>query len=302
MTIKHKVLKDFQHLTSDKKIIVLKSGTIIEEYIYKSKTDSILIERDIIDNNPDFFEIIDWKAELISYMKSNKIPQPAQLSKKLIPFIEEMFILGNKEEDNSKELEKEYLFKLKELERREKELVDKIKELEDKKKVLADLELAFIKKESDLKNTFESKELQLEKEFQEKNNSLLREYEEKQKTLDGKENNLKGAVDEKERELLNRIKELETKEKEILEKNSDLLRKEEDLNKKISSIDDKEFEIQQRLRDLSENKVRLDESDLISVLTMVRDDYFRSGYTKNLELFQKYGYTYDARGIYRKES
>ena len=55
MKIKHKVVKEFQYLTPDKKIFILKVGTILDEYIYKVKNESINIDKDIIDNNPDFF-------------------------------------------------------------------------------------------------------------------------------------------------------------------------------------------------------------------------------------------------------
>ena len=78
MKIKHKVIKEFQYLSPDKKIFILKVGTILEEYNYRVKTEIIPIDKDIIDNNPEFFEVIDWKAELLSYMRSEKMPQPAQ--------------------------------------------------------------------------------------------------------------------------------------------------------------------------------------------------------------------------------
>jgi hypothetical protein len=39
MTIKHRVLKDFQLLTDDKKIIILKSKTILEDYKYTNKKE-----------------------------------------------------------------------------------------------------------------------------------------------------------------------------------------------------------------------------------------------------------------------
>ena len=93
MTIKHRVIKEFQYITSDKKIVVLKIGTILENYKYITKLESINIDSDVINSNPDFFSIVDWKFELLSYLKQNKIPQPSLLSKKLIPFIEETFII-----------------------------------------------------------------------------------------------------------------------------------------------------------------------------------------------------------------
>lgn len=95
MAIKHKVLKDFQLLTSDKKIIILKAKTVLVDYKYITKNDNVSLDKAIIDNNPDFFSPIDWKEELNTFLKLNKVTQPAILTKKLIPFIEQMFLLSN---------------------------------------------------------------------------------------------------------------------------------------------------------------------------------------------------------------
>lgn len=91
--VKHKLLSDYQFLTNDKKIIILKTGTIIEDYKYITKSDSVNIDMDIVHNNPHYFQAIDWKIELLSYLKQNKIPQPSVVCKKLIPFIEETFLI-----------------------------------------------------------------------------------------------------------------------------------------------------------------------------------------------------------------
>ena len=180
MKLKHKVIKEFQFLTPDKKILILKVNTVLEEYVYTQKDDKITIDKDIVDNNPEFFVEIDWKAELLSYLKTNKIPQPAVLSKKLFPFIEEMIlssITENKSEvdlDYIKYLEqKEYELSRKEsrltdneddievrinrIQKREddykqdlKSLTEKEKEFEKKQKELLELETSLIQKESDL--------------------------------------------------------------------------------------------------------------------------------------------------------
>jgi predicted RNase H-like nuclease (RuvC/YqgF family) len=107
MAIKHKVLKDFQLLTTDKKIITLKSKTVLEDYKYITKNDNVVVEKDVINNNPDYFSIIDWKEELNTYLKQNKIPQPTIITKKLIPFLEEMFVINASSE--TKEIIKEVI-------------------------------------------------------------------------------------------------------------------------------------------------------------------------------------------------
>ena len=90
MKIKHKLLSDYQYITPDKKIFLIKSGTIIEEYQYKLKGENIPIDKDIVEANPQLFDPIDWKAELLTYMRAEKLPQPAQLGKKIIPFFIEV--------------------------------------------------------------------------------------------------------------------------------------------------------------------------------------------------------------------
>lgn len=126
MKIKHKVVKEFQYLSPDKKIFILKIGTILEDYIYKVKTELIPIDRAIIDNNPEFFEVIDWKAELLTFMRSEKMPQPAQLGKKLIPFFEEM-IMSSIQQQSGPSVDPNLM---KEVERRESELNNSKRELE----------------------------------------------------------------------------------------------------------------------------------------------------------------------------
>lgn len=169
---KHKMLKDFQLLTPDKKIFILKTGTILENYVYKTKTDSIEVDRDIIENNPDYFSIIDWKSELLTYIRSNKLPQPAQLSKKLIPFIEEMFVIGNanKEENTPSDnnIEEEYKSKLESIREKEEELKDR------------EFELSKIEKK------FEEKSRELEESFEDKRQLLIT----KKKELDRKESEI----------------------------------------------------------------------------------------------------------------
>ena len=47
MSIKHKVIQDFQFVTSDKKIIVLKANSVLENYTYigKGSSDTLKLEK-----------------------------------------------------------------------------------------------------------------------------------------------------------------------------------------------------------------------------------------------------------------
>jgi len=129
MKIKHKVIKEFQYLSPDKKIFVLKAGTVLEAYNYRVKAEIIPIDKEIIDNNPEFFEVIDWKAELMSYMKLNKMPQPAQLGKKLIPFIEDMVLSSIQAAPAGPAIDES---KIREVERKEIDLNSREKRIKEK--------------------------------------------------------------------------------------------------------------------------------------------------------------------------
>jgi len=254
MKLKHKLIKEFQYLGDDKKIIVLKVGTILEEYIYKFKSELIPIDKDIVDSNPDFFEIVEWKAELLSYLKSNKIPQPAVLSKKLYPFMEE-FILNNEttktetysgiDEDLLKDFENKQLdldrrekrlssieddidLRLKRVQKREEEYKDDIKLLDRK-------EEEFIKRQKE----FSQKEAEL--------NDKIQELNERERNLENEILNSTQDLDGKYKELQDRInKDLEVvskKEKDLDVRERELVDFEGELEERENDIDDRERDL-----------------------------------------------------------
>ena len=163
MNIKHRVVTDYQFITSDKKIVVLKTGTILENHTYFNKVNNELIkvDKDIIDNNTSFFKPIDWKEELNSYIKSHKIPQPAVLTKKLVPFIEDMFIMNAAKQEfvipqntiSEEEFtfrESQYESKLKRLELREKQLLADQEDISSKLLEFSQKEKGLFERESKL--------------------------------------------------------------------------------------------------------------------------------------------------------
>ena len=259
MKLKHKLIKEFQYLGDDKKIIVLKVGTILEEYVYKLKSELIPIDKDIVDSNPDFFEIVEWKAELLSYLKSNKIPQPAILSKKLYPFMEE-FLLSN--ETNSSKIEtivvNEDLVSKRELDiqRREKRVIEneddndeKLKRIQNREDIYKENIKQLDEKENDLLlriSKITERELNLE--------DTLREINERERNL--------------ENEILNSSQDIEGKYKELKEKiDTDLLaldKKEALLSKKEKELSNLEILLNQKESDISDEirdfEIRLQET------------------------------------------
>ena len=239
MKIKHKVVKEFQYLSPDKKIFILKVGTILEEYIYKVKTELIPIDRAIIDNNPEFFEVIDWKAELLTFMKVNKMPQPAQLGKKLIPFFEEM-IMSSIQQQTGPSMDPSLM---KDVERREDELSNSKRELERRDSDLDSRERRIKDKEDEIDIIIKRVEKRED------------EYKLDLKTIEKKDDDLRSRtrlVTEKELDLQDKVQELNEKERNI------------DRNALMSSkeIDSKYTELQNKidsdLADLSKREKELE--------------------------------------------
>lgn len=205
MAIKHKVLKDFQLLTEDKKILILKAKTIIEDYKFKNKSETVSVPVDIIKNNTDYFSFIDWKEELQSYLKVNKIAQPAVITKKLVPFIETMM---QESGTTTKEV-----------------IIEKPKVVEKEvivEKIISDDSLS-IELENKLRKV-QLKENQLNKEIEEANT----------KELDATTREKKAQ--ELEKTYTEKLKEMEDKEKYLNSKEIELNEKESFLNEKESNL------------------------------------------------------------------
>jgi hypothetical protein len=261
MKIKHKVIKEFQYLSPDKKIFILKVGTILQEYNYTVKSEIIPIDKDIIDNNPEFFEVVDWKSELLTHMKVQKFPTPSQFHKKLIPFIEEMVLssiqhsLGSVSSiDDSKIREVEW--KEIDLNNRERRIKDKEEEIDirlkrvEKREEDHKLELKSLdKKEDELRQRsrdLTEKQLDLEDKLQdlnEKERNFDRGILESAKDLDVKYAELQTKIDkdlklvtEKEKDLEVLSKELKRKEEKLLQRESDIEEVEKLIQIKLEEI------------------------------------------------------------------
>jgi chromosome segregation ATPase len=202
MKIKHKVIKEFQYLSPDKKIFILKIGAILEEYIYKVKTELIPIDRAIIDNNPEFFEVIDWKAELLTFMRAEKMPQPAQLGKKLIPFFEDM-IMSSIQHDNVPSMDPALM---KDVERRESELNTFKRDLDRRETDLDSRDRRIKDKEDELEIRIKRVEKRED------------EYKLDLKTIEKKDDDLRlrtRTITEKELDLQEKIQELNERERNL---------------------------------------------------------------------------------------
>jgi len=289
MKTKHKLIQDFQFISADKKIFILKSGTILEEYNYRLKSEIIPIDKDIVDSNPLFFELIDWKSELMSYMKQNKMPQPAQLGKKLIPFIEEMVLSslqqnsgGSMDPSLIRDLEKreaELLSSRRELDRRELELDSRDRRIKDKEDDIEVRTKRVEKREdeykSELKNLdkkedevrlkskeISEKELDLQDKLQdlnEKERNLDRNMLTTSKEFDSKYTELQNKIDEDMKIVTQKEKDVELLMKEVKTRESALIQQE-------SELSDRTRNFEQRLEDVNaeEDSLMKEKNELLT--------------------------------------
>jgi len=246
MKIKHKLLSDYQYTSSDKKIFLIKSGTILEEYVYKLKNESIKIDKEVVDANPQLFCLLDWKTELLTYIKTNKLPTPAVLTKKLIPFIEEMVLSSipqgtvqvvdesvakdlerksadlDSREKRIKEKEDEIEIRLKRVEKRENEYKDDLKSLDKKEDELREKSKELIEKKLDLDDKIQD--------LNEKERNLDRSALESSKEIDEKYVKLQEKIDKDLKSLSKREKELELNLKQFAEKEDQVEKLKSELN------------------------------------------------------------------------
>lgn len=270
MKIKHKIIKDFPYISPDKKITLLKSGTIIEDFIYRTKTESILIDRDVVNSNADYFQSIDWKQDLLTFMKQSKVPQPAVIGRKIIPFIESIFVMSMASQVNSSDVEKEYKAKLEEM--KDKEVILD-KENKNKRRELDELE-------RNLETKLTQMEIELEKKYRSKMKEVsVLESEMEKKVLDSHRNanttsdtNLQLELENLQRQF--QLKELEIQkiyevklttsqvelEKQYREKLLEVMEKESDLEIKSNRLTQRQLDYESSMKKLSTKEQDIRES------------------------------------------
>lgn len=247
MKIKHKLLSDYQYISPDKKIFLIKSGTIIEEYTYKLKGESIILDKEVVEANPQLFDPIDWKAELLSFMRSEKMPQPAQLGKKLIPFFEEM-VMSSIQHNTTNSTDQNLL---RDIERREVELNTFKRDLDRKE---SDLE----SRERRIKDREDEIQIRMDRVEKKEN-----EYKQDLKKLEKKDDEIRAknrTLTEKELDLQEKYQELNERERNF-DKNALMSAKEIDSKyaELQSKIDSDLAELSKREKELEVNSKRVKE-------------------------------------------
>ena len=281
MKIKHKLLADYQYTTPDKKIFLIKSGTIIEEYLYKLKGENIPIDRDIVLANPQLFEVIDWKAELLSFMKVNKMPQPAQLGKKLIPFFEDM-IMSSIQHDSVPSMDPALM---KDVERRETELNTFKRDLDRKDSDLDSRERRIKDKEDEIDvrikrvekredeykldlKTLEKKDDEIRSRTRDTTEKEL-DIQEKSQELNERERNLSRTALSSAKEIDSKYAELQSKIDSDL---ADLSKREKELEVGFKKIKELESQLENNINEIAESNKSKIYSDLENELRGIESD------------------------------
>lgn len=265
MKTKFKLLLDYQYVSSDKRIFLIKSGTIIEDYIFKTKGADIKIDKEIVDMNPHIFQLLDWKNELLTHLKLSKIAQPAQVIKKLIPFIEDILLASTSISitDNS-DRHNDLLDLESSLNRRETKLNDDISEVElrfnlvDKREKDIKLELKEIdKKDDSLRDKLSSLKI-FESDLIKKENDLNK----KERDIDHKlletDSNLEEKFKSLQDKIENDIENLNTREFDLDRRTKEIVNKENNLSTRESKIIDSERDITIKYDDIMLIKEEVD--------------------------------------------
>ena len=281
MKIKHKLLSYYQYVTPDKKIFLIKSGTIIEEYLYKLKGENIPIDRDIVEANPQLFVPIDWKAELLSFMRAEKMPQPAQLGKKLIPFLEDM-IMSSIQNDNVTSIDNDLMKDLerretelnstkREIDRREIDLDSRDRRIKDKEDEIEIRIKRVVKREDEYKldlKTIEKKDDELRSRTRDITEKEL-DLQEKIQDLNERERNLDRTALMSAKEYDSKYAELQTKIDSDL---ADLSKREKELETGFKKVKELESQIEKSMNDITESNKSKMYGDLKAELRGIEGD------------------------------
>jgi hypothetical protein len=95
------VVKDFQYTNEKMQIMVLPTGEVLEKqdaefYRFKKRMSIYTVPVEIIENNPIFFKVVDWREDLLREMKKNKKSTTPAIHKQVVAYIENE-VLFNKE-------------------------------------------------------------------------------------------------------------------------------------------------------------------------------------------------------------
>jgi len=109
--MRYRVVKDFQYTNEKFQITILPTDQVLNKedngiYSFKIKGKEYAIPAEIVLKNPTFFKPIDWREDLLAYMKQNKRSTAPAVHKVVVEFMD-TYVLNNKDivdHDDMKEL------------------------------------------------------------------------------------------------------------------------------------------------------------------------------------------------------
>ena len=92
--MRFELIKEFQYVNPERQILSLAVNNIVEKvdanwYGFEIRGKAYKIESAIVESNPAYFKLIDWRVDLLEMMKDKRKATLPALHKSVVGFIEE---------------------------------------------------------------------------------------------------------------------------------------------------------------------------------------------------------------------
>lgn len=103
--MRYEVIKDFQYTNEKMQIMILPENQVVEQYdtdtyIFKIRAKTYQIAKILIENNPSFFKVVDWREDLLRVMKKDKKSTTPTIHKQVVAYIENEVLFEKEIVDN----------------------------------------------------------------------------------------------------------------------------------------------------------------------------------------------------------
>ena len=103
--MRYEVIKDFQYTNEKMQIMILPESQVVEQYdadtyMFKMRTKAYQITALLVENNPSFFKVVDWREDLLREMKKDKKSTTPTIHKQVVAYIENEVLFEKEILDN----------------------------------------------------------------------------------------------------------------------------------------------------------------------------------------------------------
>ena len=93
------LINDFQHISSDGKIELLKTNTKIQErdgnfYLIKINRKTLRLNKEIVENTPNYFKKVDLRTSIQDILKKNNKSKSPKLSQLIVEYLDNDYFHG----------------------------------------------------------------------------------------------------------------------------------------------------------------------------------------------------------------